>query len=80
MEWQPIETAPKDGTWFDAWITARYEKYRVADAFWCKHNSCFMHGELDRYGPYPTDWEHGKATHWMPIPAPPAEKEKPCSE
>ena len=59
--WQPIETAPKDGTLFLAWEireemavmqwNARCEAFRiVAD----------------------TEWFSGiKPTHWRPLPAPP---------
>lgn len=36
MEWQPIETAPKDGTVVDLWMVSddRPEGYREADAYW----------------------------------------------
>lgn len=65
-EWQPIETAPKDGTTIDLWLQAGE---RIADArwnrdawrFWCQDEFESM------------DWIKivGRATHWMPLPEPP---------
>ncbi len=35
MDWQPIETAPKDGTRFDLWMVDEDGRgCRVADAYW----------------------------------------------
>lgn len=77
--WQPIETAPKDGTMIDLWSNGR----RVTDSFWGKpDHSC---GEMGEYcdsdwhgaGPGWVDTMFGefleeKPTHWMPRPkAPP---------
>lgn len=62
MDWQPIETAPKDGTHmlatgydFDDPRQGRH----AAVVSWC--GDAFM----DNYEPY--EW----LTHWMPLPAPP---------
>tara|TARA_Y100000296_G_C5168586_1_gene256064 strand:- start:58 stop:327 length:270 start_codon:yes stop_codon:yes gene_type:complete len=73
MEWQPIETAPKDGSWIDIWTVWGADKngkvsvpHRWTDAFW--------NGE---------EWESGNfsqtqfeatvtVTHWMPLPDEPA--------
>jgi hypothetical protein len=74
-EWQPIETAPKDGTIIDLWA----EGQRHTDCEW---------GQLDweiSYWGWPKDsvgwceWSEryscnghvGNATHWMPIPKAP---------
>ena len=64
-EWQPIESAPKDGVGFLAcigkWQTVCcWNKYRGG---WCA------------VGPGYPNYERGEIpTHWMPLPAPPALK------
>lgn len=68
--WQPIETAPKDGTrldlWAKAWLPAfdRFEYRRFADCVWMRGG--------DNHKPYwlnlDKEW---CATHWQPLPAPP---------
>lgn len=68
-EWQPIETAPKDGTHIDiSALNNSGERCRLPD--------CWMDGGEWRgnyirplYGPY-------KPTHWMSIPANPAQPEE----
>ena len=66
MEWQPIESAPKDGTIVMIyWPTMSIHQYPTC---------AFNHG--DEYG-----WElvsnrdYGEVfpTHWMPLPEPPKE-------
>lgn len=83
-EWQPIETAPKDGTPVDLWLlatgendvefyspTASNREGRSADWRW------------EKRGPNRANWyplggfsyplgPEVKATHWRPLPAPPA--------
>lgn len=61
--WQPIETAPKDGTWFIA--VAR--GYVPAVVHWINDEQCFSEEECTpRFHEH--DWP---LTHWMPLPAPP---------
>jgi hypothetical protein len=76
--WQPIESAPRDGTWFmicradeghDSYEVGRYDPLmfeRYVEA----------HDGLYRKEPYQAhDWRgfnnFHRATHWMPLPEPP---------
>jgi hypothetical protein len=57
--WQPIETAPKDGTFFIALDV----RGGVGKVHWC-----------ERYTPHAWADEDGSfvgVTHWMPLPEPP---------
>lgn len=62
--WQPIETAPKDGTFFLAWngnwrgVAQYFEPAYEDDPIWVDETTEFIH-------PPPT--------HWMPLPPPPKE-------
>ena len=70
-EWRPIETAPKDGTIIDLWISQRGRRPGCA---WvdnpeieqrighCWADECFRVVSLGDY-----------ATHWMPLPERPEE-------
>lgn len=78
-DWQPIETAPRDGRWFviaragedDFMEVGRYspmKHYRLEEAG----------GGLYRKVPYVAyEWagfsNFHRATHWMPLSAPPQE-------
>ena len=70
--WQPIETAPKDGTPVDLWGVnhLHYAKTgrRATNVTWGRVRD-WMGNERD-------DWQHGhgedfEPTHWMPLPSPP---------
>lgn len=80
--WQPIETAPKDGTIIDVW---REETGRETVFGGLRPHEC---GEMGQY--CDSDWhrekkpgwvcstfgeyvggKHAPFTHWMPIPDPP---------
>jgi len=65
--WQPIETAPKDGTVILAWIPAHEgDKPEVAPVRWQSHVT-------GRWVHDASDWtlEAPMPTHWQPLPAPP---------
>lgn len=59
--WKPIESAPRDGTMFDVWIS---DRHRIPD---CK----YIQGELCRYsadnGLFVSDDDLQTATHFMLI-------------
>ena len=60
MEWQPIETAPKDGEEFMVWDGAR-----TTLAYWWSVGRCWWARDFN---------EELKPTHWMPIPPPPGRR------
>lgn len=59
--WEPIETAPKDGTRIVLWIVNEAQLACFEDGYWC--------GEDDQ----PV---YGTPTHWLPLPPPPAQSEE----
>jgi len=61
-QWEPIETAPKDGTWVLIWCG------------WVGHprSSAFEHGSWQNL-PWIANSKDYNPTHWMPLPAPPTE-------
>lgn len=74
MEWQPIETAPKDGTWI--MIFCPCEEFPTHDiTHWvAKFGYCDPEHSLE------TAWvdqddavvmRQQEPTHWMPLPEPP---------
>lgn len=82
--WQPIETAPKDGTVIDLWIGGEFPR-REAECYWGKPpHEC---GEMGRlcdsdwhdlengwvpgHGLFEFSLSDGEITHWMPLPEPP---------
>ena len=74
--WQPIETAPRDGTIVDLWGINHLHYAKRQERI------CNVHyGPVtDWMGHERNDWRHGRGedfepTHWMPLPAPPVEKE-----
>jgi hypothetical protein len=62
--WQPIETAPKDGTTVDLW--SGHHQRRWADCCW-NDGKWWVYN--NGYEPYEFD-----PTHWMPLPEPPQSK------
>ena len=62
MTWQPIETAPRDGTEILIW-EKEFEAFSVG---------CFLGDEPFWYGF--TYKDRVNPTHWMPLPEPPEEE------
>ncbi len=74
--WNPIETAPKDGTEIDLWfIDHNGYRYRIPDAKWMPRKYDPHKGEHAWHDWNPEfEWdplEGGEPTHWMPPPEPP---------
>jgi len=90
VAWQPIETAPKDGTLIDLWVVFPSGGRRWADASWkeaAQHN-CSGPANWTNSGGWPLHGllEKPVATHWRQRPEAPAssqhlagEGEKVCS-
>lgn len=60
-EWQPIETAPKDGTWIICFFPERTPEIAVTK--WCSPHSYYIeHFAIEG------NWTPGiDPTHWMPL-------------
>ena len=80
-EWLPISTAPKDGGYavrIDLWVVAPERggealSWRETDCYWHPHSVaprwCDGTGET-------VEDDGNRATHWMPVPAPPSPEQK----
>jgi len=79
-EWLPIETAPKDGTTIDVWLSGRINSnigFRETDVWWGtvsgqEGQAGWVLIEDDGTEGY-VDLLHDSyiVTHWMPLPKPP---------
>lgn len=81
-KWQPIKTAPKDGTVVDlyCWIQTslpnkplKMRYFRSINCYWSKFYECWVSQEEDGVIDYEEDEEveATEVTHWMPLPEPP---------
>lgn len=72
-QWQPIETAPRDGTNIDLWVkTKDCFECRLPNCFFCTETGAwYVKGDFGEYEPL----DGGMPTHWMPLPAPPQAEE-----
>lgn len=63
--WQPIATAPRDGSWILVCRINYLCNYIMTPqaTYWTDHAACWAYIPLH-------------PTHWMPLPAPPSEEEK----
>lgn len=70
MQWQPIETAPKDGTRLLAYWPPVFggDNAGCATTWWVVTSSGLFGWE--------SPWEYAdrEPTHWMPLPEPPRAK------
>jgi len=67
-EWQPIETAPKDGTPILLGIAGPH--YWPRSAWWCLDEERWVVHKGGRF----SAWFDIPPTHWMPLPSPPDAK------
>jgi hypothetical protein len=78
--WQPIETAPKDGTLIDLWCRSFFwnadgerqlsVEFRVADARWMDDG--WVNTDGNPHDVFDAFHDALQITHWQPLPAPPA--------
>lgn len=74
MDWQPIETAPKDGTEVLLWLGFPFS--RIEYAKWYQGWGLW----IDAEDPEPEDSDEVRGTgelvptHWMPLPEPPSDR------
>lgn len=66
MSWQPIETAPRDGTEVDLWSPGCG---RTVDSEWKEGR--WRYWGPNEFGNNDWCWLKYPPTHWMPIPADP---------
>lgn len=64
MTWQPIETAPKDGTEVLGWLSRSIDEQPYVETMWYVPDAEVWVGDYDGCRVLPT--------HWMPLPEPPA--------
>lgn len=69
MTWQPISTAPMDGTFILVYSPTMEDVYRAS---WVTWNDGMWHPD---YAECPILDEEGDVSHWMPLPPPPVEGE-----
>jgi hypothetical protein len=73
QEWQPIETAPKDGTRIDVWVpTWLRTGNRMPNAKWRDGRWSFWWEPTQEWLSIEEEYEGGPS-HWMPLPPPPKE-------
>lgn len=75
MSWQPIETAPKDGSDIYVWPQKTRTFWADLESDIVRKKSHPDHRWVDSWSEY---WEAfevltTKPTHWMPLPEPPKE-------
>lgn len=71
-DWQPIETAPKDGT-LVLFACPKRVGYSIFVGFMLEGDGFIVRGDTNRFRSFPGEWQYS-ATHWMPLPPPPKEQ------
>ena len=75
-EWQPIDTAPKDGKQFlaalsNGWVVILSEPYGHGDRYAWYLTSCYLSIPIERTHDPESITKCVTATHWMPLPEAP---------
>jgi len=74
-EWQPIDTAPKDGTVILVFLLNFWTiSCRITTAAWSSTESLRATGDGEWLVDAPAHHPPLTPTHWMPLPPPPAER------
>jgi len=68
MEWEAIETAPRDGSFFMGWH--KVHKCAIAISFMAGKNT-LAKNDIYIEKTKATFWPMEAFTHWMPLPKPP---------
>ena len=71
--WQPIESAPKDGTWVILYDAEQYHPVHVRNWRTAETNGRLISGWWDEYSQYRPSF---RPTHWKPLPHPPAASDR----
>ena len=81
-EWQPIETAPKDGTIVFGYFSLDDGSHFLSEIMWVKNGEMVCGGGKDDVLVGPQAWfsllarREVSPTHWMPLPEPPKQEAK----
>lgn len=67
MEWQPIETAPRDGTWFLGFMERQTLEDTIRVWAWMPWKGC----DTPMFYDAADTIEDEQPTHWMPLPPAP---------
>lgn len=68
MSWQPLSTAPRDGTIVDLWCALGW---RITDAKWSMHEAGWIVRRVKNDPAFDEPVLSGFLTHWMLPPEPP---------
>jgi hypothetical protein len=73
VAWQPIESAPKDGTWFLGYWPVHTREERVCATSW---SDDAIDGYMGRFVDIADHIDWTQPTHWMHLPSTPSSKER----
>ena len=68
LTWQPIETAPKDGSWFLGYWPVHSREDQICTTSW---SDDAIDGFMGRFVDNADHLDWLQPSHWMPLPAAP---------